>query len=30
VVREGWDPEGGGTKGARRWLGQVGQEQYHH
>lgn len=30
VVREGWDPEGGGIEGARRWLGQKGQEQYHH
>ena len=30
VVREGWDPERGGTEGARRWMGQGGQEQYHH
>jgi len=30
VVWEGWDPEGGGTEGARRWLGQEGQKQYHH
>jgi len=30
VVREAWDPEGGGTEGARRWLGQEGQKQYHY